>query len=303
MAIEIKKPTPIAAPNSADVLSKIRAGSQKPRPSVRNPVEDRAAGIKIMMYGMPGVGKTKALKGFMDSGLKVFCLETDLGGSGLVTIANEYAREGRLDYYEQHCRPLLLTDYEHVEEFLEKPELFDPGIYEWNPDMISWEGFSFFQTVMLDEHILSIDALGKEGSVPQLREEGLFAVQPDWNAIRRDTMRKAHKFFAMRDNTRNKNWHKYITLQEGDPEKDEKGNVKQTYKKQPLLYTNAKTLIAGGCDLVCNAVALPSADGKGTKFVYRTQASEKLSAKNRGFDILPEEPADMEKLWQKLTKA
>lgn len=305
MLVNVKKPAiPVGTPKAVtevetrEIISKTLAPRLvgNPLPKVQHLDASNSSFLKIMAFGEPGSGKTDAIVGFLLAGLKIFVLTTDLGGSGLVTVSNRLKALGREDLLV-NIKNVDLNEVPHIITFLEHPENVYPEIYEFNPDMLVWEGYSFFQTVVLDEYVLETEQIGK--SEIELRDKGLFAVQTDWNAMRRGSMRYSNKFLQMHNKQTGKLWHKYMTFQEDMPERDKEGKELTTYKRKPLLYTAANTLIRAGFDLVIHMAVLHGSQGK-IDYKYRTQSSPQLYAKNRAMPILPEEPANMSLLWEKI---
>jgi hypothetical protein len=262
--------------------------------------DDEAEFHKIASFGYPGTGKTRALAGFLQAGERVFVANTDLGGNGLGTLKRYLKSINRADLLK-NVQYIDLATYDETVNFIWNPPAVVPAIWDFDPTMLAWEGGSFFQTVLLDEKILSLPAVAKDGiSNVELRNEGMFATQPDWNAMRRMTIRTLNRFLTTHSPARR--LHKYMTFVEADPEKDDKGNIKANSKKSPLIYTAAKNLTAAGFDLIIQMVAINKIGGKetDTEYVYRTVGNSNIYAKNREFPIKPEEPADMERLWKKI---
>lgn len=305
MLVPAKKPAIAVGTPKAATEAEIRETISKalvprvvgnPLPKVQHLDAANSNFLKIMVFGEPGSGKTDAIVGFLLAGLKIFVLTTDLGGSGLITVSNRLKALDREDLLA-NIKNVDLNEVPHIITFLEHPEKVYPEIYEFDPDMLVWEGFSFFQTVVLDEYVLETEQIGK--SEIELRDKGLFAVQTDWNAMRRGAMRYSNKFLQMHNKQTGQLWHKYMTFQEDMPERDKEGKELSTYKRKPLLYTAANTLMRAGFDLVIHMAVLQGSQGK-IDYKYRTQSSPTLYAKNRGMAILPEEPADMQALWFKI---
>src|SRR5574341_149150 len=62
-------------------------------PRVASSVENEA--IKMMFFGPWGTGKTRTIKDLLELGYKVYALNTDLGGSGTLTVKVELRNEGK----------------------------------------------------------------------------------------------------------------------------------------------------------------------------------------------------------------
>jgi hypothetical protein len=300
----------------------------KPRLSVKGPIEPAAAVAatntnhfkkttrvrsytldddegdwhKVMTYGLPGTGKTYVIIGYLLNGEKVYVMNTDLGGNGLGTVKRHLKKIGRTDLLK-NLAFVDLADYDEVEVFLTNPtkvvnsDEFD--LWAWAPTVLVWEGYSFFQQVHVDEKVLSMAAVAKDGvSKVELRNEGMFAVEADWNAIRRLTIRHANKFLNIHNPVTGQRIHKYVTFQEKDPEKDSEGKVKIGGKVLPMLWTGAATLMSAGFDLVIHTVGKNKADG--AEYFYECVQTDTKYGKNREYPLKGIAPADWTSIWAKI---
>lgn len=253
--------------------------------------------LKIMGFGEPGTGKTEAIWGFLDAGLKVFVASTDFGGNGLRTIKEKARKLGReellksLSYFD-------FADYNQFAAFVEDPGIIEvdgQSLYDWAPDLISWDGGSNWQVNMLDEKVLDLAPGTKNSS--EARLEGLRAEQQDWDSIKRGTFRTVNDFLQLHNKKTGQRWHKYVTFYEMDTTGKEEG---KPGKRMAYVAGGAKNFLAGGFDLVIRMVKVSKLDGK-EEFKYICSTTTKDAAKNRGLNVATEEPADMKALWQKIT--
>lgn len=271
---------------------------------------DEADYLKILMYGKWGSGKTRALVGFLVAGLRIFVFGTDFGGNGLRTVKEALRDLGREDLLAN----LQYVDFDNYEDFdyvLEHPESLEieeadgkvKNIYEWNPDLLVLEGIHNMQMTLLDEYILSMSLPTKEdGSKKEneLREAGLLAEQRDWDAVRRGTTRPINKFLNLHDHTRNKVWHKYVTVLIADARTDQK--TKEYIPEGPWLQGAARKVIGSGFDLILQCVEKRDIGNKtNVSYYYKCVNDGTAEGKRRGLPVDPIEPADMEKLWKKIT--
>ena len=265
-------------------------------------------GIKILGWGDTGEGKTYALIGFLLHGLRIFVVETDLGGSGISTVSIHLKEMGRSDLLKNiACVPL---NYKGIDAFISDPNQVRIGgvpLYEWGPDLIAWEGFSIWQTVDLDEFILSMPSASAKREketgdfkMTPIREEGLHADPVDYDAIKRGTFQVLRRFLSLNNDLTGKIWHKYVTCHEQERRKNPQGQYIDD-KTQPYLLGMARKLIPAAFDVVLNMDSKPvvGSTPPRVEHFYAIQSSEKTS-KVRGYKLNPTEPGDMFALWGKI---
>jgi hypothetical protein len=283
-------------PSSAlDRLQKAKAaaaaGGDKPRPKAYSLADEEADAPKIMLYGPSGVGKSFFLLGPILAGERVFVLSTDFGTNGLITIKNELKRLGRRDLLK-NLRGIDLNTYEDVESLFENPLELVPDFYQFDPGVIAWEGFSYFNGTILDEYILK-HAPGA-ANAGELRQSGFTHTTQDWQGMHRGTMRPLGKFFALQTLTRRPA--KILTCMErGDLDVNELSGNKA--EKTVLVQGGARKQMGGGFDVIM--VAASKETSEGVEYFYRCKGdSSKYLVKARGYNLQPIEPADPERIWR-----
>lgn len=261
---------------------------------------------KIFMYGASGTGKTKAITGFLKAGLKVAVLSTEAGGHGLRTVRADLLAEGKPELLDN----LVFFDlaiYQEVKAFIENFAELPLGdgktMVDFNPDLLAWDGLSNFQTNYIDEYVLSKDYAGKvDKAGGQMREEGLVAGEKDWDAIGRVSKRVLDDFLHLQAVSL-KPLHYYINAWEYEPATPQPGReVKQADTiYRPALVGATRTQVAGYFDFVFRSVRKYPIGKKELTYEY-VIASPDCVSKQRGNDLQPTEPADMEALWKKINK-
>lgn len=255
-----------------------------------------------MLFGPYGSGKTHSIIGLLLRGLKVVVISTDVGGSGLLTVKVPLRRMGRTDLLA-NLREVLLYSDEEIKEFCTSPTIYFPDIYDFNPDVLVWEGFSAWQQVELSEKIGNMPVESKHNELSLSVAEGLRFETPQWGMLRNATFRGMDKFCSMHDPRTGKIWHKVVTCQEGVKSKPKVegsntvGGLIDTY--EPLLQGAGGVLISGAFDLIIRTKEKKGVDEKGnpaTEYIYQIR-SENARQKVRGIDLPAVMPADMYKLW------
>ncbi len=264
----------------------------KARPLVRRGREQRPRWVKILSYGHTGTGKSLALVGFLLAGLKIVNISTDLGGSGMEAVYNELRRINRDDLID-NIIDIEFPDYDSVIAFCDSPEKTIPDFYEFDPDMLSWDGFTAFQQIQLSEKVLSLSPATKNSS--DGRMEGMWKEQQDWGMIRDGTLRALSKFLGLQNWKTGKPLHKYMTCLEQKPAADK---LTSEIQRAPFMQGAAGSLMAPAFDIIFETRVTASDDKAATRvYEYCCVGHEKLLAKARGYDLAPIEPADMYRLW------
>jgi len=269
--------------------------------------------IKMMWFGLAGSGKTHLIGQFVrDLGMKVAIISTDIGDSGHLTIKNDLIAAGKQQLLD-NVYLLSLEGWAEVSDFLRNPYKYDPGMWDFNPDILAWDGFSGFQQVDISEYIGDMQPAEKgDGSTRErsdFRESGLQFEQADWGAVRNATVRSADKFLGI-GNPSGKPLHKILTCHEAVAYKPVDSNKKhgpqqvvESYK--PLLQGSGGTMILGGFDLIMRTkvkTRITDNDGAKREYFLITAGTENLVAKNRGFDLEPTIPASAIYLWERVQK-
>ena len=266
--------------------------------------------VKMMWFGPAGVGKTHLIGQFVEKlGKRVALISTDIGDSGHLTIKTQLKNAGRLDLLD-NVYLLELQGFKEVSAFLQDPYKFDPALWEHDPDILAWDGFSSFQQVDISEHVGDMrpadKANGEQRDRGDFREEGVIFEQADWGAVKNYTVRKGNSFLGIRHPS-GKPLHKIVTCFEAITYKPADSSkptgaqvVAETYK--PMLQGAGGHMLLGGFDLImrCKTTTKREGDSSRREYSLVTQGSQNLVAKNRGFDLAPEIPADAAFLWEKI---
>ena len=100
----------------------------------------------------PKMGKTYIIYKILEynPNWKVFCINSDLGGSGSRTIVENLRRDGRLELMNNY-EEIEVVEYNNTTELiynLDQVELSNgKSLWEWEPDWLIWEGFTNWRRV------------------------------------------------------------------------------------------------------------------------------------------------------------
>lgn len=289
----------------------VQAGAPKlitpPRKKSFTLDQDEVDYVKIMIFGPIGSGKTYAFGQLALAGYKVAIITTDIGDTGHVTIKAQLKKTGKPEL-GKNVMVIPLEGYDEVSKFLRNPYVYVPELEEFDPDFLGWDGFSGFQQIDLSEYVGDMQGANKDKERGDFRDSGLVLESQDWGAIRNATIRKGNEFLSAKK-PNGKPLHKILTCHETviskyiDPTKPLAGtNYVESYK--PMLQGAGGQLLMGGFDLIIRTkvVTKKGDDGERREYYYVTSGSQNLVAKNRGFILKPEEPADMAYLFEIIKK-
>lgn len=252
----------------------------------------------IMTFGEFGTGKTYMVIGMLKLGLKVLYLNTDFGRSGYNSIRNyfkDHPEEAHLQENlalpeDEKGRPL---DIKAVLAFCVNPEAILPWIYDFDPDMIFWDGLTSFQQGDLEDMITGGDIL---------REDTTWK---DWRSALNGTIFPLMKFLGQHNERTNKPWHKCVTLLQSVKGKFKSGPVGAgqdrelipgSEKTGPMLHTGARELAGAGFDIVLQTVV--ENRGKDRTFKYFSRGDQLLT-KDRGYSLPAEMTGNFVEVWGK----
>lgn len=244
--------------------------------------------VKLAFFGPWGSGKTHVIAQVARMGYRVFVLSTDIGGTGLATVYNALADDPAK---RSNVAEVEIGDYETLRAFLDRPRQYVPDIASY--DFLVWDGFSTYQHLLVGEWVTQISP----GSDDQARSVGLKLEMQDWNLVRNVTLRDLHDFLTMTDA------HKIVTFQEGYKPKpvDDKGRrTTLSETKMPLLQGVAQFLAGAGFDLIVHTRVTRDPVRRKTHYFYDLAGHENLAAKQRGYNLDPEMPADFALLWSRV---
>jgi hypothetical protein len=266
---------------------------------MRKVTQTGPGGLKVLIFGPWGSGKTYSIKGLLELGYTVYVLCTDLGGSGLATVQNALRGRSELDnlYY------IELRGFREVLDFIENPVRFDPEFFTRADDVVLfWDGFSHFQSADVMEYV-GENAPGRDPG--ELRSEGFQLELLDWNAVRNATLRALGDFLRIEGPRPDHPWHKIVTCQEATRAK-RKASGSPTEpsivvdERRPLLSGQGGILAGAAFDLIVETRAKRTGDedGQRASYVYVTEGDDIVYVKRRGFNLPAVMPADMAVLWR-----
>jgi hypothetical protein len=276
--------------------ARVTSGSSKAKakPMIQRGTDNVARWVKILLFGHTGTGKTYSIVGLLKAGLKIIVISTDLGGSGLSSVYNELKSQQRLDLWENIIN-IDFPDYDSLADFLRNPQETLPDFFDFDPDMLVWDGFSGYQQIHIQDKILNDIAPNTKNS-SEGRTEGLWAEQQDWGMIRNATVRGLGNFLKLHNWKTGKALHKLMTCLESKPTADKlSGDV----VRAPYVQGSAAALMGPSFDIIIETKVntLGSLDGDKRQYVYNCVGHDKLLAKSRGFPLAATEPADMYTIW------
>jgi hypothetical protein len=286
----------VPSPAKTQFTNKVagKADGNRAKPTVKRGSDTDARWVKMLAYGHSGTGKTLAVAGFLEAGMKVLVLSTDMGGNGLASVYNFLASKGRQDLLDSNLVSIDFPDYDSLSDFLRAPTETFPDIWDFDPDMMVWDGFTGFQLLHVQEKISDISPMTKNTS--EGREEGLWMEQQDWGMIKNATLRSLGNFLKLHNWKTGKTIHKYLTCLEQKPSPDKLTNEVQ---RAPYLQGAAASLMGPAFDIILETRTRAGNAEKDRIFEYCCVGHEKLLAKSRGYDLAPVEPANMKDLWEK----
>lgn len=265
--------------------------------------------LNVMMVGAQGSGKTLTIADLLRLGLKVYHINTDLGGVGLTTVHNEI-----ISTNERHLLKNLVTleidNYDEMWDlFLNDPTRGFPDIYKFDPDIIFWDGFSNYQQSHCNNKVSDIiperiDKKTGENKVSEIRQEGLQLDIQDWGALRSATLKSMDRFFRLHNRVTGKVWHKIVTCHLKSYQKQaQKVGEQATYEDviQPNVSGISGIVMGAAFDLIIWNKLTKSLVSDTVKYSYITRANGTNCCKNRGFDLKDEEEAKFGLLWTKIT--
>lgn len=300
----LKTSTDIPSPSAKNSL--LGGGTKAVRsprlPSIKgNSLDDLDIGFAICLIGKPGSGKTNALAELILAGYKVFMVNTDAGGdNGINTIKARVLSAGKsLQYMLDHFRWITVEVGDQVGEgrsalveFLHSMRNSECEVWDFDPDVLVWEGFATYQgSYIIDEFDES------DGSVSNFKE---------WGKIQTATIRDTEAFFKVRNPRNGKKPYRIVTCQEG--QKSVKVRVGMDASNKPILED--QKVDTGGSALKTSAVRMFNAafdviivcrvDNAG-KYRYILSTDQQRDSKKRV--VLPNEmDADFMKVWNETKK-
>ncbi len=262
--------------------------------------------LKILMLGHTGSGKTFTMAEILQTlnyelqPTKIFVASTDIGGNGLRSVKERLKQLGRLDLLP-NLAWFHFRDYEDFATFTTDAnniEVNGASFWDFNPDLIAWDGAANFQESHIWRYIMDLDPLAKDST--EVRDAGVQAGQAEWGQIRKCTTLQIDRFVSMQ-NPNGKQVHKLVTclLDDGKESK----LTKET-KQGPLIMGAARDYMGPAFDLILTAQAVMPPGAKVPSFKYLCEfGAGKPLAKLRGVTLPKDmlDKADMKSLWEHLT--
>lgn len=285
-----------------------KAGRVLPSPRrnrVKSGDDNAAYALNFLLYGPYGSGKTLSALGPLKAGMKVLFVVTDLGDNGVSSIKLALKNEG-LTHLASNYKVVSLNDYDEVVAFLTEPAEFFPDIYEWNPDFIFWDGFSYFQQTDLmqkagedikESNDINLDKGSREKEVSTLRAEGTKFELADYAVVRNLTVRVIKAFCRLHNKKTGKLWHKIITCQEALKSKGADAGGGFIDSASPLLTGAGGVLMCGAFDLI-----IRTKDAGKDGYTYTISKDASAVTKNRGFNLPKTMPGDFSAVWNQVCK-
>lgn len=260
--------------------------------------QNESTDILGCVFGAPETGKTTVAAQLACAGFRVFMLFTDMGGDAGEKGGRVYAaKTNKLEEYEKNLYFARLDDLDTLKDFIADPLSVIPNLWsDANPDILFWDGFSFFQSIyvlpLAEEQANALVS----GDAP---DDGFSnaAMMKGWGLVRNGTVRPLAFFLNLR-NPNKKYLHKIIAA--GLKYRSETtGTVGKQVSKmvettEPDIAGSAKQIMRYGFDFCLQTVR------NGDKFVYlnRQQTAESFSKNRFGLPEVME--ADFVGLWQKM---
>jgi len=239
--------------------------------------------INYLLFGESESGKTSTAANLAAADQRVFILFTDLGNDNGISGAQVYANlKKSSEKFKDNVAWISLDDVEQVSKFVEDPTSVVDGFWDFNPDFILWDGFSFHQQMNIIPDV-------EEDTNSDDASEGSFETYKGWGKVKNRTVRTLGNFLSLR-NPNGKALHKIVTTavkyasEKVGPDKSE---VRAQH--HPDISGAASKFIRYGFDAVIETVR-----EKGV-FEFRLDTS---SATKRRFTLPDKMAADFAKLHQ-----
>lgn len=291
--MELKPKTTEQIQKDAFVAGNKGRGVEKIRKviSLDSPDSDAVVG---MLFGATGSGKTYALAQLALGDeqqnvrpLKLLILSTDMGGNGSRTI-RAFLREKKREDLLPNIKVVQADTYEEALDFIKDPYYKLDGFV---PDLLVWDGFSFFQLAQLNPYV--IEETTNDNSNSQVRDSGLGLdkMDPGWQAMKNGTIQSAQLFFKIRKPDGSP-LAKILTATETATQKpvDSRNPMAGSQfvdTQRALLQGQGGQLIKSAFDFIirCRAVSINGSEDGDRKFEYVTLPTQNLDAKSRNIKL------------------
>lgn len=215
--------------------------------------------LRLYTWGTSGSGKTFLLALLIEAGYRVLVLNSDVGGPGLNT-AIVYLRQRGKAHLMKNVKVVPVVDYKSVERFLENPAAYYNGatggqdIWDFNPEIIAWEGFGNFQQVHVWNHVADLTG-GKKTKEGDL--DGLALGTLDYQLVMTATHQCIDSFCRIQSPRTGRYPHKIwqahvdegLLDMEGQKVSQEKAKDQETQRSQrPWIMGKSAKLVLGAAD-------------------------------------------------------
>lgn len=262
--------------------------------------------LKLMLFGSTGTGKTYGIKDLLMRGFKVLYLTSDIGGDGLLSVELPLIRAGKTELLN-NLAIVEVKGNDEMQEFLKEPAAFFPQIYDFDPDILFWDGFSGWQQIDLMEAVGDDIAAtaGTNKVIGDMRSAGNKLEMQDWGTVRQATVKAVDAFCGLNNKKTGKLWHKILTCLESIKSKPSGQSSVLTESKEPFLTGAGGKFVCAAFDLVLRTVARTEKDEDDAgvrKHYFVVAANQNNAAKNRGFELPAVWEGGLGTLWDELEK-
>jgi len=236
--------------------------------------------INYLIFGESETGKTTTAAQLAAMGFKVFIIFTDLGDDNGISGAQVYANSKKNQAAFKENVAWVALSHEDVGKFLDDPDKLIEGFWEFSPDFLIWDGFSFHQQMNIIPEV-------EEDTNNDDSSEGSFETFKGWGKVKNRTIRTLCEFFGLR-NPGGKALHKIVTTAvKYGSEKVGPDKTEVRAKHEPDVSGAASRFIRYGFDVVFETLR------SGDKFEYALNIS---AATKRRFTLPEKMEADFVKL-------
>lgn len=278
------------------IVSKLSGVTTK-KYSVKSGKDLRAAdsSFNLLAFGEMGTGKTQIAVDLLLLGFKVLLIDTDFGRKAKETIQNYFhLNPQHMKFFDDNLKVIDELDVEGIMSFCRNPASVYPEIYDWNPDVLFWDGLSAYQQGDLEASLCDDEFT---------RDDADYST---WRGSRNGTIFPLMKFLNQHNINTNKQWNKVVTLMEDERVDRRKGASAAEKKKGedvivgsetkgPMLNTTARDLAGAGFGIVFRCVKKDL--GTSTEFTYQSRGAQ-LMTKDR-FGLPASMKADFQEVYRK----
>lgn len=256
----------------------------------------RPPACAIMLFGKQGSGKTDSVIRLLLLGYKIVYVQSDYGDSGYETIQNYFSHHPDESHWYEDNFVMLQLNFDATVDFMRNPATAMPEIYDWDPDVIFWDGLTSYQENQVEGYLAK--------TATQLQNDS----GKDWDAwrsARNAVVFPLDHFLRMKNLKTGRPWHKICTCLESveyeyTKVQGKKGDDRQfipgSERIMPMLHTTARKIATAGFSITFRTVK-KFLGGKDV-FSYEFKG-EQLDTKDRGYGLPKDMPkADFGVFWQ-----